>query len=389
MWDMDDTFYDREDIVAKTQYIQDLTSQNHYVGWKGHPPNYINRVKTALAALPREHQAAALALFANVIYLPRPWLNEAWREIALELETREGWTPSSGFKEALFLAVDDAGLVTAFSHIAGISRRENHDVNPGYGTVSELIAPLVAFVGAKGQDLSVMGGIQVAREKKWWVLLTDNAISGGSAKSDIEKLQTLKQRLRPKSMVSSRNQGPDILLCAQVITEQALEEIASVLPRSKVFYGIKFDNRFRVNSDDCVLFSEPATLIKVRKLCEWFGNIYFLQHAEKRFEERLKAHKKKGGQTNYAYGWRDCGYTIVTEENCPSNSVPLLYYTPSSTDHILGMRYMPPFPRTESRETHKTSHDKVNLERLGMEESLRIIRQGLDRLEGASERINI
>jgi hypothetical protein len=173
-----------------------------------------------------------------------------------------------------------------------------------------------------------------------------------------------------------------VILCAQIITEQAILELRDSIQRNKILYGIKFDNSFRVNSDDCAMFRNRTTLLKVRKLCEWFGDTVFLKGVEKRFDERLRLHCSKGGNKNYAYGWRDCGYTIVTEPNCPSNSVPLLYYTPFSIQDlpIMGADiktswYLPPFPRTESRESHQVSADKTNLSKISTDENIRMIQK--------------
>lgn len=384
MWNMKDTFYDNEDIVAKIQYLQELTSKNPYVGWQGRAPRYIKRVETAINSLPSEHQEAALALFASVMYLPRVLLDEAWREIVFRLTVGANWLPENGFRDSFFLAVDNAGLITSFSHIAGLSGREDHDVNPGYGTVSELIDNMVAYVKAGAEDSSIIENLVLVKHKKWWILLTDNAISGGSAKSDVKKLNDLKRILFDEQQ-NDPSIVPQTILCAQIITQQAIKEITEILPSTdNISYGLMFDDRFRINSIGCALYREESTLLGVRNLCEWFGNFFFVENCDDRFRERLKTHIQKGGSGSYAYGWRNSGYTIVTEENCLSNSVPPLYYTPSNQKLISQREYLdykPPFPRLESRETHKTSDDRQKIEFLLEPRNLSIIRAGLRKSE--------
>jgi hypothetical protein len=91
-----------------------------------------------------------------------------------------------------------------------------------------------------------------------------------------------------------------------------------------------------------------------------------LSNKESSFVNRLQNHTRKGGQPNYAFGWRDCGYPIVAKLNSPSNSPAILHFTPS-TPFITEngpVLYKPPFPRTESRITHVVSNDKSNLDLL-------------------------
>lgn len=54
----------------------------------------------------------------------------------------------------------------------------------------------------------------------------------------------------------------------------------------------------------------------------------------------------------------DGGYTIVTQDNCISNSVPLLSYI---TENDSTLKYTPPFPRIESRVTHALPKDLDNI----------------------------
>jgi len=366
-------------IYAKQQYLQDLISRNPYLGWQGGCSNYARHVQRSLANIPEQLHSAAVALFYSVVYLPRLLLDETWREIALDLQIRGKWLPSSGFENSLFLAVDDPGLITGFTRTVGITGREDYDVNPGYGTASRLIDDLYNFVSGYGHNLSALENVQKARSKKWWILLTDNAITGSSAKNELEKLRPLMEILCHRALGPCHT-TPKILLGAQIITEQALKILTDLLPQENIFYGLKFDNRFRVNSDSCALFSQPSTLTQVRRLCEWFGDTWFLAYSKGPFKTRLTLHRKKGGQWNYAYGWRDSGYTIVTQENCLSNSLPILCYSPSDTSSLT-RRHTPPFPRIESRRSHKTSNYREKIEKLRHQSSLSIMRWGFAQLE--------
>lgn len=366
---IEDDFIDEEDIIAKIQYLENQTSRHQYLLWGNHANPFSARVTSAIQALPEEHRKAALALFANIVYVPKPILDEAWREVAFTLEKLyvNGYSPD--FRDSFYFAVDNPGLVTNFSHIAGLKGREDHDVNPGFNSVSDIIDRLYNLVEKRYESADIKD-IIILMKKKNWVILSDNSISGGSLISDVKKLLRIKSILFPSGLIPlyaktlTTFSPPELFVGVQIITEQAFSELDEIIPANKVAYGLKFDDTVRISSDKCKLFRSEETLKSVRNLCEWFGNKYFLNQTDLNFRKRIEIHVNNGGKENYAYGWKDCGYTIVTQDNALSNSVPIIYYTPpmkldSENEQIEG--YIPPFSRVESRVSHTTSQDKDKL----------------------------
>ena len=83
---IEDDFIDEEDIIAKNQYLENITIRYPYIPWGNQINLFSSRVAYAIQRLPEEHRKAALVLFANIIYLPKPILDEAWREVAFSLD---------------------------------------------------------------------------------------------------------------------------------------------------------------------------------------------------------------------------------------------------------------------------------------------------------------
>ena len=381
---IEDDFIDEEDIIAKIQYLDTLTRHHQYILWEDNTNSISSRVTSAIQKLPEEHRKAALALFANIIYLPKPILDEAWREVAFSLERLYKQECTLHFFDTFYFSVDNPGLVTNFSHIAGLKGREDHDVNPGFTTISDIIDRLSNLIEKKNGDVDTKD-IIILMNKKKWVILSDNSISGGSLVSDVKKLSKIKAILFPIGLTppfieaSSKFTPPEMYAATQITTEQALSSLNEIIPTDKIAYGIKFDDSVRVVSDKCKLFHKKETLNAVRKLCEWFGDRYFLNQLDPDYKRRIEVHVNSGGKENYAYGWKDCGYTIVTQDNALSNSVPIIYYNPPENEILLNKEqvdgYTPPFLRIESRVSHTTSKDKDKLSGLEKWDNVKYIRK--------------
>jgi len=279
-------------------FLQHQLSQHPYIGWGEMPFTYNDRIETSLETLPKKYHSAAISLFASVVYLPKIWLDEIWRGVALELMLLNN-SRKMDFKNALILAVDDPGILTNFTRVAKIPGREDSDNNPNFGTTSKLIDALL-YLTLSNNDSELLNSVKVAVNKKWWVLLADNVISGSSAKNEIEKLHKIIGLLYQSQIICSE---PRIVLCTQVVTQHALK-VLDIFANLPVIYGLKFDDTYRINSKDCLFYKRQSTLSQVRELCEWFGDSLFLNYSQKVFQDRLNLHRKKGGQLNYAYGWR-------------------------------------------------------------------------------------
>ena len=184
-------------------------------------------------------------------------------------------------------------------------------------------------------------------ERNYWIVLIDNALSGTSLFSDIDLLLRLSRRCGKKPQ--------KIILLIRTLTKQAEEiikekfndEINSGLLIFR--YGLLLDNRFVIRRDnnECILFKNPDTYEGVVELCEWLSRQKFFKS-----DSRISDHSKNSGDNSkvkgfdptgsLTFGFKGCGLTYVTSENCPSDSLPLLWFDKPG-------KYTSPFPRVLSR----------------------------------------
>ena len=85
----------------------------------------------------------------------------------------------------------------------------------------------------------------------------------------------------------------------------------------------------------CTLVNARTTLDGIIRVSDWLADREWFKS-----DERLLRTIEKSGD-NMAYGFKGGGWTIVTP-NCPTNSLPLLWYESAGN-------YEGPFPRIMSR----------------------------------------
>lgn len=355
------SFYDTEDIVAKVHSIHELEKLDPYRDFR---PRYWQRIKAALAGIPPQHKFAALALFANVVYVSRELMDEAMRKVCRDV-TRGAVDQGFALNDVHLFTVDDPGLVEIFYDAGGAigwKGRLDATVQRDIRRVSSLLDRLLELPHATDQNREQLRELF---RRKIWVVLTDNSFSGGSLVSDLQRLNRLR---------SIFDMFPvNVFVASEIITDQALQGVtAHLLPGDAVHYGLRFDDRFAISNEACALFNRPETLQSVRQLCEWFGAQFFDDEYSGTLLPTLKKHRARGGRSNFSYGWYDGGYTIVTYRNCPTNSVPLLWY-PSEGETMRqidlldpneSVNYSPPFKRLDSRLRQSTGGDSEKLKQV-------------------------
>jgi hypothetical protein len=334
---------EEENIIHKIQainYLEKIDPYPHYLA----SDSYWNRIDRALNYIPEKYHDYAISLFANVIYISSMMLDEAWRQCFKELKRYTGYklNEENLFSEALIIG-EEHDLVKRFCYANNLFGRLDIDKIPRSGSVEGLIKDILLslllsnFIEEKDyrdlikeyQDL-----IRSYLKRPYWILLTDYVLSGTSLVSDAKRIIKISKICNPQTK---------IIILAQIITSEALDKINKEVPNQiKIIYAIYLNENFKINSDDCKLFIKKDTLKMVRELCEWFATNILIK--DKRYDD-----SRKLSGDDLRYGFKASGLTLVTP-NCPSNSVPLLWYYKKEGKEG---DYEGPYPRVESRITQK------------------------------------
>ena len=322
---IDSAFIDAEDIVAKLHFLDQMESRWPYDPGKSVPLH--KRVTEALAQLPEEFQKYALAAFANVIYVPHPILRESWKYLASDVAQSLGISVGELFSNSHLLEVDPSGLMADVLHENHIHGRLDSDRFSRLNSVDALADHLRTFAFTPDVQEHEIRAIKLAFSKKYWLLLSDNVLSGTSMLSDLNRCSRL------LSAYAALGQ-PELIPVAQVLTESALQIFTG---DHQPFHAIWLDSRskFVPGNEDCHLFNQSDTLSGVLQLSEWLASQEWFAG-----DERLTATIAKSGDS-MAYGFKRGGWTIVTP-NAPTNSLPILWYACEGA-------YTAPFPRVMSR----------------------------------------
>jgi len=342
-------FIDDEDIISKLQYIEHMESRWPYPQSQG--IKYFERILNALNTVPANFHEPALALFANVVYLPEPILKDTWPYLLSESAEANGVSENDMLESAHFFEVDTGGIVYDFINKLGIQGRLDTDQFPRIYTIDDLIGQLHWLVSAEEKKINegLKQDIKNILNKRFWFFLVDNSLSGTSLCSELERSAILLRVLREKFQV------PTVVPLVQVFTQDAENNIRK---RADSFgdvikpptYALYFDSSFKISPEtreQCQLFSNEATVSRVIDFCKWFA-------AETEFasDPELEMTKQKS-QDNLEFGFKCGGWTLVTP-NCPTNSLPPLWYF--KLNHYVG-----PFVRISSRTTQTKGHGQERL----------------------------
>lgn len=332
-----------ENLVPRIHLIELLEKDSSY---HNDLRNYFNRIKDTLQYIPEQYHEAAIALFSSVIYIPEQVLNESF-SFFWETFKREKYSQVLEDDDILsknqFFEVDPSGLINKFCHHNGIQQRLHPDhfirIQDVYVIRDTLIKILhtAGYIQKEAFDL-----LKKLSRKKDWIILTDKALSGQSLFKDLERYLFLRD-------IISESFGYETIVTvfAQIITEDALEYGKSTISRSdflEIRYGLCFDETMKVNSPKCILFKSRNILQQVNELCAWFADTILSK--DKDNYDRMREKSKD----DLRFGYLACGLTLVDHTNCPTNSVPLLWYNNSEYFNHLGIpQYMGPYPRVHSR----------------------------------------
>lgn len=307
--------------------------------------NYFSRLKESLGYLPEEFQDAALAVFSNVVYIPKQLLDQTykyfWRDFLSVNEIDN--IDNHAIRICHFFEIDPSGMINSFCHENAISQRLHPDYFVRISDVKNAKETCICLMHSIKEIVDdAKNSLKRLFQKDHWIIFTDKALSGQSLFKDIERYIFLRE-LAYKSCGFK----PKITIFAQIITEDALKYGKDLLENEdkiSLKYGIILNDVMKVNSDNCKLFKNRSMIIKVRELCEWFAQ-NILDHDTKNYDRM----REKSGD-NLAYGYKGCGLTLVDHSNCPTNSLPLLWYDNLYYCDQNNLKpYQGPFPRVHSR----------------------------------------
>ncbi|KNY30560.1 phosphoribosyltransferase-like protein [Pseudobacteroides cellulosolvens] len=332
MWkefEINPKFLDDENIIAKLHLVAQLEKSDPYASKDTNNTPLIERIREALVYVPKEYQQYVLAVFANVIYLPKKFSHSVLWYLLDQVLAKYDTSKNNFVQQSLFLEVDPTGMINNFIRYNNIPGR----LDKGTFQRTQQVSPFVKTANKFLDGYSFPGEENVLPwlDKKFWVILTDNALSGTSLCSDLERLIELTKKA---------NKNPEFIILARALTSTAKKEIEKLkISKLSIETGLFLDEKYVISEetkDKCCLFKNVDTKDGVLAACKWLADsdIY-------KYDKNIEDHKSNSGD-DLRYGFKKCGLTLVASENCPSNSLPLLWYRNYNL-------YEAPFPRVLSR----------------------------------------
>ena len=334
----DSKFIDNENIISKLNLLFQLERIDTYAA----AGTLQERIQISLQYIEKEYRQYVLALFANTIYFPNAFSKSVLQHLLNSLLFKYEIDWKNLGEKCLILEQDPTGIINEFLRINHVHGRLDKETFQRTQQVSAFVK--TAYMNLENKDADKDNQIENVMkflDREYWIILVDNSLSGTSLCSDLERLITLSNETgkKPKK----------IFLLIRTLTKMAQNVINEKFVQAthdnilEIEYGLFLDERFVINAEldrrnKCVLFNDRETYAGVVEACKWL-----VSRSEYRDDPLLKDHKKNsGGDETMMFGFKNCGITFVSSENCPSDSLPLLWY--SKNDF-----YMSPFPRVLSR----------------------------------------
>lgn len=349
-------FLEEENIISKLNLLEKIERLDPY-----HTSYTLQqRIQNSLECLPAEYRKYALAIFANTLYLPNTFSSAVLEHLLNRLSFEFDITREKLGEKCLILEQDPTGIINTFlrtNHVEGRLDKtmfQRTQQVKAFVTTAVINKKNIALSDAStvDKDANPLENLRIENvtgflERDYWVVLIDNALSGTSLYSDINLLILSKDyhNANPKK----------IILLIRTLTKQAEDVIKEKFQQQlqsgflEYYYGLLLDERFviREGNDKCILFNSMETYNGAISLCKWLSSQPFFKD-----DMRIKDHAKNSGdnstvrghddQGSLTFGFKGCGLTYVTSENCPSDSLPLLWFDDPGS-------YTSPFPRVLSR----------------------------------------
>lgn len=351
---LDETI-DEHDLVARSKALSIAEANDRYTGSDA---ALNERIWKSLEQLRQFEEVrsdwleAALIAFSSVTYFPTEMLRSSLRYLHLILHNHLITLtndfpdePERHLNEFHLFANDPGGLTEDYFRINRIHGRldpARHARVPGVQVLGDRLVDLV--------DCSEIKSLPAAHEmnqifrKRTWVLLADQSLSGHSLKGDIDRL------LKVREIVNAANSKiyPRIMVLCQILTNTAEDNlkkdhaISAALKKDSLSIdaAIYLDETYKVQSEHCRYFQSADQRRSFHELCNWFAQKFIQSDGD------LERMRLRSGD-NLEFGYRQAGLLIARQENCPTDSVPLLWY--ENSDPNAACKYRGPFPRVHSR----------------------------------------
>lgn len=343
---LDSKFVDSENIISKLNLLFRLERMDPY----STDSTLRERIQISLQYIKPEYRQFALALFANTVYFPEAFSKSVLQHLLNNLLFNYGIGWDNLGRQCLLLEQDPTGIVNDFLRTNNVHGRLDREVFPRTQQVSEFVKMAVRSV--EDGNASQIESVSAFLKREYWVVLVDNSLSGTSLISDVKRLINLANigEYKPKKIV----------LLIRTLAEKAYKSIQCEFSDElnnhflEVYYGLYLDNRFVITEnnqewDKCVFFNNTETYAGVVEACKWLTSQS--EYINDPLLESQKANSIEDKQMTF--GFRKCGLTFVSSENCPSDSLPLLWYK-------LEGFYESPFPRVISRTGGRNDGDQSN-----------------------------
>lgn len=275
---------------------------------------------------------AALGIFACSLYLTDNNLEALWRKTLEQLLEKTDISDRENLVEqAAFFQCDGEDHIMAFLRANKFEGRQDPERFSYYNSVQRLEDLRKDGLAANATSDDQRQVIKKLLSKQFWVLLWDLNLSGKTVSTEMKRL------IRYAGLFSRYT--IQFYICCAIATEDAYRQIRKSIPYPlEMISGLTLNEGLKINSPNCRLLS-PEWRARACKLCErFFSEVIAVSR-----QPEILSYIKKGGD---GFGYKSGGYTLVTQQNCPNNTLPLYWL------NLTEPKYIGPFLRKPSRISH-------------------------------------